>query len=53
MAVAQSAARDLVVVERLEGTGMTDFYGLSAGSAGPELEQLSGADCERKVALLR
>jgi len=41
------------VVERLEGTGMTDFYGLSARSAGPEQEPMSKAACERKLALLR
>ncbi len=46
-------AGELAVVERLEGTGMTDFYGLSARSAGPEYEQMSEAACERKVALLR
>src|SRR5512146_3102154 len=44
---------ELEVVERLEGTGMTDFYGLSARSAGPEYEQMSEAACERKIALLR
>jgi hypothetical protein len=44
---------DFVVVERLEGVGMTDFYGLSFRSARPEYEQLSEAACERKIALLR
>lgn len=47
------ATGDLEVVERLEGTGMTDFYGVSARSAAPEYEQLSEAECERKIALLR
>jgi hypothetical protein len=47
------ATGELAVVERLEGTGMTDFYGLSARSAEPEKEQMSGAACERKLALLR
>ena len=47
------AAGDLAVVERLDGTGMTDFYGVSARSAGPEYEQMSEAECERKIALLR
>ncbi len=47
------AAGELAVVERLDGTGMTDFYGLSARSAGPEYEQMSEAECERKIALLR
>jgi hypothetical protein len=48
-----AANGDLVVVERLEGTGMTDFYGLSARSAGPEYEQMNEGACERKIALLR
>ncbi|MEA2643081.1 MAG: hypothetical protein QOG08_107 [Chloroflexota bacterium] len=46
-------AEDMEVVERLEGTGMTDFYGLSARSAGPELEPMSDAACDRKIALLQ
>ncbi len=44
---------DLEVVERLEGIGMTDFYGLSGRPAGAEYEQMSDAECERKIALLR
>ena len=48
-----AATEQLTVVERLEGTGMTDFYGLSARSAAPEYEQMSDAECERKIALLR
>ena len=47
------AAGDLAVVERLEGIGMTDFYGVSGRSAGPEQVQMTKAECERKVALLR
>jgi hypothetical protein len=46
-------ASDAVVVEHLEGIGMTDFYGLSMRAAGPEEEQMSDAACERKIALLR
>ena len=46
-------AAEMTVVERLEGTGMTDFYGLSAMSAGLEQQPMSAADCDRKVALLR
>ncbi len=42
-----------VVVERIEGIGMTDFYGLSMRPAGAEREQMSVAACERKIALLR
>ncbi|MEP6639439.1 MAG: hypothetical protein ABJC39_08825 [Chloroflexota bacterium] len=34
---------DPEVVERLEGIGMTDFYGLSGRPAGPEYEQMSEA----------
>lgn len=47
------ATGELEVVERLEGIGMTDFYGVSCRSAGPEQEQMSEAECERKIALLR
>ena len=46
-------AGELAVVERLEGIGMTDFYGLSGRSAGPEQDQMTEAECERKIALLR
>jgi hypothetical protein len=48
-----AATGDIVVVERLEGAGMTDFYGVSMRSAAPEYEQMSDAECERKIALLR
>jgi hypothetical protein len=48
-----AAAGDLLVVEDLEGTGMSDFYGTSGRTAQPELEQMSDAECERKIALLR
>lgn len=41
------------VVERVEGLGMTDFYGVSMRSAGPEKERMTDAECERKIALLR
>jgi hypothetical protein len=46
-------AGKMAVVERLKGSGMTDFYGLSYKSAGPEHESMSAAACERKIALLR
>jgi len=42
-----------VVVERLEGNGMTDYYGVSGIAAGLEREQMSEVACERKIALLR
>jgi hypothetical protein len=48
-----SGIGDPVIVERIEGIGMTDFYGLSMRAAGPEEEQMSDAACERKIALLR
>lgn len=47
------AIGELAVVERLEGTGMTDFYGVSGRTAAPEYEPMNEAECERKVALLR
>jgi hypothetical protein len=47
------AAGDLAVVERLEGIGMTDYYGLSGRAAGPEQDQMTEPECERKLALLR
>jgi hypothetical protein len=47
------AAGELAVVERLEGIGMTDYYGVSGRAAGPEQEQMTEEECERKVALLR
>jgi hypothetical protein len=46
-------AGEMTIVERLEGTGMTDFYGLSARSAALEHEPMSDAECKRKIALLR
>ena len=47
------ATGEPVVVERLEGNGMTDYYGVSGRSAGAEQEQMTDAACERKIALLR
>ena len=47
-----SKAGAFEVVERLPGIGMTDFYGLSGVPAGPEHDQMTDAECERKVALL-
>ena len=48
-----SGIGDPSVVERLEGIGMTDFYGLSMRIAGPEQEQMSDDACERKISLLQ
>ena len=47
------ATGDFEVVERLEGIGMTDFYGLSGRAAAPEYDAMTDAQCERKIALLR
>jgi hypothetical protein len=47
------ATGELAVFERLEGIGMTDYYGVSGRSAGPEQEPMSENACERKIALLR
>ena len=48
-----SATDEQAVVERVEGNGMTDYYGVSGRAAEPELEPMSEAACERKIALLR
>jgi hypothetical protein len=47
------AAGELDVVERLDGIGMTDYYGLSGRPAAPEKDPMTDAACERKIALLR
>jgi hypothetical protein len=47
------AAGELSVVERVEGIGMTDYYGVSGRAAEPEQVQMTEDECERKVALLR
>ncbi len=47
------ATGELTVVERVQGIGMTDYYGVSGRAAEPEQEQMSAVECERKVALLR
>jgi hypothetical protein len=44
---------ELVVSERVEGIGMTDYYGLSGRWASAELERMASAELERKLALLR
>lgn len=46
------ATGDVEVVERLQGTGMTDFFTVSARSAGPEQGPMSEPECDRKTALL-
>jgi hypothetical protein len=47
------ATGELEVVERLEGIGMTDYYGVSGRAAAPEYDPMTEAECERKIALLR
>ncbi len=47
------ATGELQIVERVEGLGMTDFYGVSMRSAQPEYEQMTDAECNRKIQLLR
>ena len=47
-----TATGEVKVVERVRGTGMTDFYTLSARTAGPEQKPMTRAECERKIALL-
>ena len=41
------------VVERLDGIGMTDYYGVSGRAAAPENDPMTDAECERKIALLQ
>ncbi len=48
-----ASAGEVTVVERLDGIGMTDYYGVSGRAAGPEQDQMTEAECERKLALLR
>jgi hypothetical protein len=48
-----AATGEAEVVERVSGTGTTDFLGVSARPAGPEREPMSEAECERKLSLLR
>jgi len=48
-----AATREFDVVERVPGNGMTDYYGVSGRAATPEQQQMTEAECERKIALLR
>jgi hypothetical protein len=47
------ATGNLKVVERVDGIGMTDYYGVSGKPATPERGPMTDAECERKVALLQ
>ncbi len=46
-------AGDLRIVERVEGSSTTDFFGISVKSATAEHERMSDAECDRKLALLQ
>ena len=48
-----SAIGSFKVVERVAGSGMTDYYTLSFKSATAERKPMTEAECERKLALLR
>ena len=48
-----AATGEFEVVERLDGIGMTDYYGVSGRAAAPEKDPMTDADCERKIALLQ
>ena len=47
------AAGELDVVERLPGTGMSEFYGVSGQTPAADLEPMTEAECERRIAILR
>jgi hypothetical protein len=40
------------VVEEADGTGMTDYFGVSCRAASADVGPISDTDCDRKVALL-
>jgi hypothetical protein len=48
-----AAAGELEIVERVDGIGMTDYFGVSGKAAGPERDPMTDAECERKIALLQ
>lgn len=48
-----AATGEFEVVERLDGIGMTDYYGVSGRVAAPEHDPMTDAECERKIGLLR
>lgn len=47
------ALGSLRVVERVDGSTTTDFFGISVRSAAAEQGEMTSAECERKIALLR
>ena len=46
-------AGELAIVERVEGSSTTDFFGVSVMSAAAERERMTDAECERKLTLLQ
>ena len=48
-----ASAGDLRIVERVEGSSTTDFFGISVKSAAAEREPMTDAECERKLAILQ
>jgi hypothetical protein len=48
-----AVAGDFEVVERVEGIGRTDYYGLSGRAATAEYDPMTSAEFDRKLALLR
>ncbi|MBO0822562.1 MAG: hypothetical protein J2P27_01735 [Actinobacteria bacterium] len=48
-----TATGALDVVEKVDGIGMTDYYGVSGRPAAPEYDPMTDAECERKIALLQ
>ena len=47
------AAGELEIVERLPGTGMSEFYGVSGQKPAEDHEPMTEAECERRIAILR
>ena len=48
-----AAAGALTVVEQVDGIGMTDYFGVSGRAATAELDPMTDAECDRKIALLQ
>jgi hypothetical protein len=47
------ATGEFEVVERVDGIGMTDMFGVSGRPATPEHDPMTDAQCERKIGLLQ
>ena len=46
-------AGELGIVERVQGSSTTDYFGISVRSATAERERMSDAECERRLAILQ